>query len=52
MRSAVFDDSKLVPLAGLVPMLALARSAGLAQLQLSGPTDKGASAGWKVATHW
>jgi Transposase DDE domain group 1 len=39
--------------AGLVPMLALARSAGLADLadrHLSVPTDKGANAGLKVAS--
>ena len=51
--SAVFDDPNLVSSAGLVPMLALARSAGLAQLagkHLSVPTDKGANAGLKVAS--
>ena len=45
--SAVFDDPNLVSSAGLVPLLALARSAGLpelAQQHLSVPTDKGANA--------
>ncbi len=49
--SAVFDDPNLVSAAGLVPMLRLARSAGLDQLsqsRLSVPTDKGANAGGKV----
>ena len=51
--SAVFDDPNLVSSAGLVPILALARSAGLAELaqkHLSVPTDKGASAGLKVVS--
>ena len=51
--SAVFDDPNLVSSAGLVPVLALARSAGLAELaaeHLSVPTDKGANAGLKVAS--
>jgi hypothetical protein len=49
--SAVFDEPNLVSAAGLVPVLALAASAGLRQLadrQLSVPTDKGANAGAKV----
>jgi hypothetical protein len=49
--SAVFDDPNLVSSAGLVPVVALARSAGLsvlAQQRLSVPTDKGANAGLKV----
>src|SRR5665647_1558712 len=53
VRSAVFDDPNLVSSAGLVPMLVLARSAGLARLadqHLSVPTDKGANAGLKVAS--
>src|SRR5665811_942714 len=53
VRSAVFDDPNLVSSAGLVPMLSLARSAGLARLadqHLSVPTDKGANAGLKVAS--
>src|SRR5664279_3740145 len=48
VRSAVFDDPSLVSSAGLVPMLALARSAGLGRLadqHLSVPTDKGANPG-------
>ena len=51
--SAVFDDPNLVSSAGLVPMVALARSAGLVQLadqHLSVPTDKGANAGLKVTS--
>lgn len=51
--SAVFDDPNLVSSAGLVPLLALARSAGLqelAQQHLSVPTDKGANAGLKVTS--
>jgi len=49
----VFDDPNLVSSAGLVPVLALARSAGLGRLadqHLSVPTDKGANAGLKVAS--
>jgi hypothetical protein len=52
-RSAVFDDPNLVSSAGLVPMLALAESAGLptlAQEHLTVPTDKGANTGRKVAS--
>ena len=51
--SAVFDDPNLVSSAGLVPVLALARSAGLgelAQTHLSVPTDKGANAGLKITS--
>src|SRR4051812_8976684 len=51
--SAVFDDPNLVSAAGLVPVLALARCAGLPELaeqHLSVPTDKGANAGLKVAS--
>lgn len=50
--SAVFDDPNLVSAAGLVPVLRLARHAGLdelAQERLSVPTDKGSNAGAKVA---
>jgi hypothetical protein len=50
--SAVFDEPNLVSAAGLVPVLALAGTAGLQQLaqtHLSVPTDKGANAGAKVA---
>jgi len=53
VRSALFDDPNLVSSAGLVPMLALARSAGLVRLadqHLSVPTDKGANPGLKVAS--
>jgi Transposase DDE domain group 1 len=52
-RSAVFDDPNLVSSAGLVPLLALAESAGLrtlAQQHLTVSTDKGANAGLKVAS--
>ncbi|MDQ3710579.1 MAG: IS1380 family transposase [Actinomycetota bacterium] len=51
--SAVFDDPNLVSSAGLVPVLALAESAGLRDLageHLSVPGDKGANAGLKVAS--
>jgi len=53
VSSAVFDDPNLVSSAGLVPVLALARSAGLTKLadqHLSVPTDKGANPGLKVAS--
>ena len=53
VRSAAFDDPNLVSSAGLVPMLALARSAGLGRLadqHLSVPTDKGANPGLKVSS--
>lgn len=52
-RTAVFDDPNLVSASGLVPVLALAESAGLRSLadeHLSVPTDKGANAGLKVAS--
>ena len=48
-----FDDPNLVSAAGLVPVLALAESAGLRDLadqHLTVPTDKGANAGLKVAS--
>ena len=51
--SAVFDDPNLVSSAGLVPVLALARTAGLQELaeqHLSVPTDKGANAVLKVTS--
>jgi hypothetical protein len=50
---AVFDDPNLVSCAGLVPALALARSAGLDELardHLSVPSDRGANAGLKVTS--
>jgi len=50
--SARFDDPSLVSSAGLVPVLALARRAGLQELaaqRLTVPSDKGAHAGAKVA---
>ena len=49
----MFDDPNLVSSAGLVPVVALAESAGLgalAQQRLSVPTDKGANAGLKVTS--
>jgi hypothetical protein len=52
-RSAVFDDPNLVSSAGLVPLLALAESAGLdwlADRHLRLPTDRGANAGLKVTS--
>src|SRR5215218_6151490 len=51
--SAVFDDLNLVSSAGLVPVITLAGSAGLAELaadHLTVPTDKGANAGLKVSS--
>jgi hypothetical protein len=50
---AVFDEPNLVSAAGLVPVVALARDAGLRALvdeHLSVPTDKGANAGLKVTS--
>jgi hypothetical protein len=49
--AARFDDPNLVSAGGLVPIVGLAASAGLARLadeHLSVPTDKGANAGGKV----
>src|SRR3954447_1525988 len=51
--SAVFDDPNLVSSAGLVPIIALSRSAELhelAQDHLTVPTDKGANAGLKLTS--
>jgi hypothetical protein len=51
--SAAFDDPNLVSSAGLVPVLAMARSARLRELadrHLRVPTDKGANAGLKVTS--
>jgi hypothetical protein len=51
--SARFDDPNLLSAAGLVPVLALADSAGLSRLageHLSVPGDQGANAGLKVAS--
>jgi hypothetical protein len=51
--SAVFDDPNLVSSAGLVPVVALACSAGLrglADQHLSVPSDKGANAGLKITS--
>ena len=51
--SVSFDDSNLVSVAGLVPVMRLAASAGLAELaqqRLTVPTDKGANAGVKVSS--
>src|SRR5829696_2619644 len=51
--SATFDEPNLVSAAGLVPLMALARRAGLRALadeRMSVPTDKGANAGLKVSS--
>ena len=51
--SVAFDDPNLVSAGGLVPVLALAESAGLRDLadeHLTVPTDKGANPGLKVAS--
>jgi hypothetical protein len=51
--SATFDEPNLMSSAGLVPVLALAESAGLTELadrHLSVPSDKGANAGLKVSS--
>jgi hypothetical protein len=51
--SAVFDDPNLVSSGGLVPVLALAESAGLRDLadaHLTVPSDRGANVGLKVAS--
>lgn len=51
--SVAFDDPNLVSAGGLVPVLALAESAGLPDLageHLTVPGDKGANAGLKVAS--
>ena len=52
MRSAVFDDPRLVSAAGLVPLVALAQRAGLASLvdrHLTVPGGAGNAAGAKVS---
>src|SRR3954468_56223 len=51
--SATFDEPNLVATAGLVPLMELARKAGLRELadeRLSVPTDKGAHAGLKLSS--
>jgi DDE family transposase len=51
--SATFDEPNLVAAAGLVPLMALARTAGLRKLadeRISVPTDKGANAGLKLSS--
>lgn len=53
VTTATFDEPNLVSSAGLVPVMALAQSAGLRTLvdaHLSVPTDKGANAGLKVSS--
>src|SRR3954449_7725256 len=53
VASAVFDEPNLVSAAGLVPVMALARKAGLRGLadeRMSVPTDKGANAGLKLSS--
>ncbi|MET3812639.1 hypothetical protein ABIB14_003775 [Arthrobacter sp. UYEF3] len=51
--SVSFDEANLVSSAGLLPVLTLARDAGLHELAdewLTVPTDKGANAGLKIAS--
>jgi hypothetical protein len=51
--SVSFDERNLVSAAGLLPVMTLARDAGLQELAdewLTVPTDKGANAGLKVAS--
>ncbi|MGH7429386.1 MAG: IS1380 family transposase, partial [Candidatus Methylomirabilaceae bacterium] len=51
--SVSFDEPNLVSAAGLLPVMTLARDAGLQELAdewLSVPTDKGANAGLKVTS--
>src|SRR3954453_6613272 len=51
--SATFDEPNLMSAAGLVPLMALARRAGLRELadeRMSVPTDKGANAGLKLSS--
>lgn len=51
--SARFDEPNLVSAAGLIPLMALARRAGLGELadeRLSVPSDKGANAGLKLSS--
>jgi hypothetical protein len=51
--SASFDEANLVSSAGLLPVMTLARDAGLQELadeRLTVPTDKGANAGLKLAS--
>jgi hypothetical protein len=53
VAAAVFDEPNLVSSAGLVPVLALAESAGLRRLgdeHVGVPTDRGANAGLKVSS--
>jgi hypothetical protein len=53
VASASFDEPNLVSAAGLVPLMGLARRAGLRELgdrHLSVPTDKGANAGLKLSS--
>src|SRR3954447_18547225 len=53
VMSATFDEPNLVSAAGLVPLMALARKAGLRELadeRMSVPTDKDAHAGLKLSS--
>src|SRR5665648_1160609 len=53
VASVVFDEPNLVSAAGLVPVMGLARRAGLRELAdewLSVSTDKGANAGLRIAS--
>jgi hypothetical protein len=50
-RTARFDDPNLVSAAGLIPVVRLAQTVGLAELvneRLTVPSDKGANPGGKV----
>jgi hypothetical protein len=51
--SATFDEPNLLAAAGLIPLMALVRTAGLQKLadeRMSVPTDKGANAGLKLSS--
>jgi Transposase DDE domain group 1 len=53
VASATFDEPNLVSAAGLVPLMALTRTAGLRELadeRMSVPTDTGANAGLKLTS--
>lgn len=53
VSSATFDEPNLVSSAGLVPVMALARQAGLGELadeRLTVPGDKGANPGLKLSS--
>src|SRR5665647_3593585 len=53
VASAIFDEPNVVSAAGLVPVVALARRAGLGELataRLFVPSDNGAKAGAKICS--